>query len=201
MSEERQTPPLFMDNLHPLESKVLLALAQPQSAPPTLDQLTSSTGLEPSQLSMAVEWLLAKSLIAVHAETVAHIASLTPTGEAFFDQSAPIERVLSAAREAGQTGKRLTIQDIQSQEQLEPSDVSKAVGTLKKEGAILIVQGGCIESTGRNSPTAEAMRTVLQELRSGQRDLETFAEPLRSVLQQHAVKREMPVSPSVWTNG
>jgi phenylalanyl-tRNA synthetase alpha chain len=67
--------------------------------------------------------------------------------------------------------------------------VSKAVGTLKKEGAILIVQGGCIESTGRNSATAEAMRSLLQELRSGQRELQSFSEPLRSVLQQHAVKR------------
>ena len=178
-----------MDNLHPLESKVLLALTRQPDAPPTLDQLAASTGLEPSQLSMAVEWLLAKSLIAVQAETVAHIASLTPIGELFFEKYAPIERVLSAAREAGQTGKRLTIQDIQAKEALEPSDVSKAVGTLKKEGAILIVQGGCIESTGRNSATAEAMRSLLQELRSGQRELQSFPEPLRSVLQQHAVKR------------
>jgi phenylalanyl-tRNA synthetase alpha chain len=163
-----------MDNLHPLESKVLLALTRQPDAPPTLDQLAASTGLEPSQLSMAVEWLLAKSLIAVQAETVAHIASLTPIGELFFEKYAPIERVLSAAREAGQTGKRLTIQDIQAKEALEPSDVSKAVGTLKKEGAILIVQGGCIESTGRNSATAEAMRSLLQELRSGQRELQSF---------------------------
>ena len=178
-----------MDNLHPLESKVLLALIRQPDGPPTLDQLAASTGLEPSQLSMAVEWLLAKSLIAVHSETVAHIASLTPIGELFFEKYAPIERVLSAAREAGQTGKRLTIQDIQAKEALEPSDVSKAVGTLKKEGAILIVQGGCIESTGRNSATAEAMRSLLQELRSGQRELQSFSEPLRNVLQQHAVKR------------
>ena len=121
-----------MDNLHPLESKVLLALAPQPGSPSTLDQLAASTGLEPSQLSMAVEWLLAKSLIAVHAETVAYIASLTPTGEVFFEKYSPIERVLSAAREAGQTGKRLTIQDIQAKEALEPSDVSKAVGTLKK---------------------------------------------------------------------
>ena len=178
-----------MDNLHPLESKVLLALTRQSDAPPTLDQLAKSTGLEPSQLSMAVEWLLAKSLIAVHAETVAHIASLTPIGELFFEKCAPIERVLSASREAGQTGKRLTIQDIQVTEALEPAEVSKAVGTLKKEGAILIVQGGCIESTGRNSATAEAMRSLLQELRSGQRELTSFPEPLRGVLQQHAVKR------------
>lgn len=102
MSEERQTPPLFMDNLHPLESKVLLALAQPQSAPPTLDQLTSSTGLEPSQLSMAVEWLLAKSLIAVHAETVAHIASLTPTGRRF---SISLHRSNVCSRRLGRPGR------------------------------------------------------------------------------------------------
>jgi phenylalanyl-tRNA synthetase alpha chain len=178
-----------MENLHPLESKVLLALTRKPDVPPTLDQLAKSTELEPSQLSMAVEWLLAKSLIAVHSETVAHIAALTPIGELFFEKYSPIERVLSAAREAGQTGRRLTIQDIQAKEALEPSDVSKAVGTLKKEGAILIVQGGCIESTGRNSATAEGMRSLLQDLRSGQRELQSFSEPLRNVLQQHAVKR------------
>lgn len=178
-----------MDNLHPLESKVLLALTRKSDVPPTLDQLAKSTELEPSQLSMAIEWLLAKSLIAVHSEKVTHIASLTPIGELFFEKYSPIERVLSAAREAGQTGRRLTIQDIQAKEALEPSDVSKAVGTLKKEGAILIVQGGCIESTGRNSATAEGMRSLLQNLRSGQRDLQSFSEPLRNVLQQHAVKR------------
>ena len=131
-----------MDNLHPLESNVLLALSRQSDSPPTLDQLAESTGLEPSQLSMAIEWLLAKSLIAVHAETVAYLASLTPIGELYFEKYSPIERVLSAAREAGQTGKRLTIQDIQTKEGLEPSDVSKAVGSLKKEGSILIVQGG-----------------------------------------------------------
>ena len=178
-----------MDNLHPLESSVLLALSRRLDGPLTLDQLAEATALEPSQLSMAVEWLLAKSLIAVHAEAVTQFASLTPTGQAYFEKSSPIERVLSAAREAGQTGKRLTIQDIQVKENLDPSDVSKAVGSLKKEGSILIVQGGCIESTGRPSPTAEAMRALLQELQVGQKDLQTVEERLRKVLQQHAVKR------------
>ncbi|MFO0733999.1 MAG: hypothetical protein U0361_24160 [Nitrospiraceae bacterium] len=149
-----------MDNFHPLESKVLLSLVSSAGSAPTLDQLAESTGLEPSQLSMAIEWLLAKSLIVVQKETVTPIASLTKVGEVYFDQHSPIERVLSAAREAGQTGRRLTIQDIQGQAGLEPSEVSKAVGTLKKEGAILIVQGGCIEGTGRPSPTAETMRSL-----------------------------------------
>ena len=119
---------------------------------------------------------MAKSLIAVHAETVAHIASLTRTGDAFFEQSAPIERVLSSAREAGQIGKRLTIQDIQSKEQLEPSDVSKAVGTLKKEGAILIVQGGASKVPVATAPPRKPYEPLLQELRGGPRDL-TFVEP------------------------
>ena len=66
--------------------------------------------------------------------------------------------MLSAARDAAKTGKRLTIQDIQSREGLEPAEVSGAIGRLKKEGALLIIQGGCIESTGRPSQTAEAMR-------------------------------------------
>ncbi|MBX3236167.1 MAG: phenylalanine--tRNA ligase subunit alpha [Nitrospiraceae bacterium] len=178
-----------MDNFHPLESKVLLSLVSSAGSAPTLDQLAESTGLEPSQLSMAIEWLLAKSLIVVQKETVTPIASLTKVGEVYFDQHSPIERVLSAAREAGQTGRRLTIQDIQGQAGLEPSEVSKAVGTLKKEGAILIVQGGCIEGTGRPSPTAETMRSLLQELRGGARELQSFAEPMRQVLQQYSVKR------------
>ena len=178
-----------MDNLHPLENSVLLALSRRPDWPLTLDQLAEATALEPSQLSMAVEWLLAKSLIAIHAEAVTHLASLTPTGQAYLEKFSPIERVMSAAREAGETGKRLTIHDIQVKENLDPSDVSKAVGSLKKEGSILIVQGGCIESTGRPSPTAEAMRALLRELQVGQKDLQTVEERLRKVLQQHAVKR------------
>ena len=100
------------------------------------------------------------------------IVSLTKIGEDYFEKSSPIERVLSAAREAASTGKRLTIQDIQSREGLEPSDVSSAIGRLKKEGVVLIIQGGCIESTGRPSPTAEAMRDLLQQLHGAPRELQ-----------------------------
>ncbi|MFO0731699.1 MAG: hypothetical protein U0361_12065 [Nitrospiraceae bacterium] len=116
---------------------------------------------------MAIEWLLAKSLIVVQKETVTPIASLTKVGEVYFDQHSPIERVLSAAREAGQPGARLTIQDIQAKSA--PNLPKSAQGRRhpgKKEGAILIVQGGCIEGTGRPSPTAETMRSLLQELRA-----------------------------------
>ena len=178
-----------IDSLHPLEVKVLISLGARPSAAASLDELAGFSALEPSQLSMAVEWLLAKSLVAVQSETVTQTVSLTKIGETYAGGRAPIELILNAAREAGRTGKRITVQDIQRQEGFDAGDISGAVGTLKKEGAILIVQGGCLEATGRASPTIETMRMVLEQLEASSRDLMAFPEPVRKVIQQHAVKR------------
>jgi phenylalanyl-tRNA synthetase alpha chain len=138
---------------------------------------------------MAIEWLLAKLLLTVESERVTPVVSLTKVGELYFEKYSPIERVLSAARDAATTGKRLTIQDIRTREGLEPADVSGAVGCLKKEGAVLIIQGGCIESTGRPSPTAEAIRSLLQQLHGAPRELHAFPAAHQQVIQDHAVKR------------
>jgi len=180
----------LIDSLHPLEMKVLTAFGS-KSSEATLqnEQLAAATALEPSQLSMAVEWLLAKSLLSIDKETVTPIVSLTNVGEQYYATQSPIERVLAAARAVASTGQRLTIQDLQSKEGLDPSDVSKAVGRLKKEGVLLIVQGGCIESTGRPSPTAEQVRTLLRHMHDGPRELDSFQESDRQVIQDYAVKR------------
>jgi phenylalanyl-tRNA synthetase alpha chain len=180
----------LIDSLHPLEIKVLTAYGEkPHGAALAAEELAAVTELEPSQLSMAVEWLLAKSLLSVDKETITPIASLTTVGEQYYEKYSPIERVFSAARKVTGTGERLTIQDLQSKEGLDPSDVSKAVGRLKKEGALLIVQGGCIESTGRPSPTAETIRNLLRQLHEGPRELQSFQEAERQVIQDYAVKR------------
>lgn len=180
----------LIDSLHPLEIKVLTAFGPDFSAQPLdTEQLAGATGLELSQLSMAIEWLLAKQLLLVHAETVTPMVSLTPLGETYVAQSSPIERILTAAREAAGTGKRLTIPDLHTREGLDPSDVSKAVGRLKKEGVLLIVQGGCIESTGRSSPSADAMQSLVRQLQAGPRELSSFPELQRQLIQEHAVKR------------
>jgi phenylalanyl-tRNA synthetase alpha chain len=180
----------LIDSLHPLEIKVLLALRDARArGPSNEDHLEHAAGLEPSQLSMAVEWLLAKSLIQVASEKTTPIVSLTKTGAQYFEKYAPIERILSRVRKAGETGKRLTIQDLQSQEGLEPTEVSGAVGILKKEGAIRIVAGGYVESTGGSSPTTEALRELLKQLHGASRDLRAVPEPMRRVIEQYAVKR------------
>ena len=180
----------LIDSLHPLEIKVLTAFgANPSGAVLTTEQLADATKLEPSQLSMAVEWLLAKSLLTIDKETVTPVVSMTAIGERYHESKSPIEHVIAAARSAAGTGQRLTIQDLQSKEGLDPSDVSKAVGRLKKEGVVLIVQGGCIESTGRSSPTADRLRTLLKKLHSGICELEAFAEADRQIILDYAVKR------------
>ena len=179
----------LIESLHPLEINVISAFGTTAGTVLETEQLAQSTGLDASQISMAVEWLLAKSLLTVDKETVIPIVSLTKTGDVYFEKYSPIERVLSAAREAATTGRRLTIQDIQSREGLDPSDVSGAIGCLKKEGALLIIQGGCLESTGRPSATAETIRSLLQLLHGNARELSAFSESQRQVIQAHAVKR------------
>lgn len=180
----------LIDSLHPLEIKVLTAFGtNPSGSVLDTEQLAGATSLEPSQLSMAIEWLLAKSLLMIDKETITPVVSLTPVGEQYHAKQSPIEAVLSAAREAAGTGQRLTIQDLQSKEGLDPSDVSKAVGRLKKEGALLIIQGGCIESTGRPSPTVERLRTLLQRIHDDGHEWDTFSEADRQIIQDYSVKR------------
>jgi len=179
-----------IDSLHPLEIKVLTTLGtRPPGTALDSEQLAAAAELEPSQLSMAVEWLLAKSLIAIQTETVTPMVSLTKIGEEYYRTASPLERVVAAAREATGTGKRLTIPDLQAQGGLDPSDVSKAVGRLKKEGVILIIQGGCIETTGRPSPTAEILRTLLQQVHESPKELKSFTDADRQVVEDYAVKR------------
>ncbi|MDE3034940.1 MAG: hypothetical protein KGJ14_03100, partial [Nitrospirota bacterium] len=91
-------PHAQIGSLHPLEIKVLIALRQHQalqSRPLRQEDIGHAAGLEPSQLSMAVEWLLAKALIRVESEVVTPIASLSKVGERYFEKYAPIERILS----------------------------------------------------------------------------------------------------------
>ena len=180
----------LIDSLHPLEIKVLTAFGSSHSgAALTTEHLAAATSLEPSQLSMAIEWLLAKSLITIDKETITPIVSITAVGERYHAKQSPIEEVFAAAKTAAGTGQRLTIQDLQSKDGLDPSDVSKAVGRLKKEGALLIVQGGCIESTGRPSPTVERLRTLLEQVHGGSRELEAFSDGDRQIILDYAVKR------------
>src|SRR6185295_2751052 len=191
--------PALIDSLHPLEIKVLNALAADQSASSQgilrEEDLARGTGLEPAQVSMALGWLLSKGLVRQQQETVTRIVRLTAIGEEYFEKYAPEERILSAVREAAKTGKRLTIQDIQAQEEIEPAEMSSAIGRLKKEGSIRIGAGASIEATGNPSRLGETIRTVLRQLRSGPQPLTEFSDAMWPIIEDHAVKRGNPKEP------
>ena len=179
-----------IDSLHPLETKVLATLAG--EAPPrslSFEAVQGATDLEASQLNMAVEWLLAKGLIRVEQETVTPLVSLTPVGEEYQAGQTPIERVLAAVSAGAGIGHSYTIHDLQAAAQLEPSQISGVIGMLKKEGAILIVQGGYVQSTGRPCQTAEMLRAVLNEIRKGTVDLSSLGDTQQAIVRQHAVRR------------
>lgn len=183
-------PSAMLDSLHPLEVKVLTAFTKTlEKGPLREEHIAQASGLEPSQLNMAVEWLLAKGLIRVESETLTPIASLTKIGERYFEKYSPIERILSTVRGADHTGKRLTIGELQAKEELGPTEVSSAIGCLKKEGALRVVPGGFVEATGMPSPTAEALRGALKDLHGTPRDLASFPEATRAVIERYSVKR------------
>ncbi len=196
-----QDPTALIDSLHPLEIKVLSTLGahQADSVPVAMgeEDLAKATSLEPSQISMALGWLLSKGLVRVHEESLTAEVSLTEIGMAYSKEHAPIERILSSLKKAEQAGKRLTIKDIQSLEGLEPTEVSGAIGLLKKEGVVRVAPGGYLERTGSDSPTCQELRTLLKGLHHSGRgkNLASFSPAQQDVIRQYAVKRGNPREP------
>ncbi|MGH7231441.1 MAG: phenylalanine--tRNA ligase subunit alpha [Nitrospiraceae bacterium] len=194
-----QDPTALIDSLHPLEIKVLSVLGNhPGDSSSTVmaeADLSRAASLDPSQISMAIGWLLSKALIRVQEESVTATVSLTEIGERYFEKYAPIERIVSTLKDAEQTGKRLTIKDIQSNEGLEPAEISGAIGTLKKEGAVRIISGGYLELTGSDSPTCKELRSLLIGLHGRKKHLPSFSQIQQVVIKQYAVKRGSPREP------
>ncbi|HJU03595.1 MAG TPA: phenylalanine--tRNA ligase subunit alpha [Nitrospiraceae bacterium] len=194
-----QDPAGLIDSLHPLEIKVLSVFGDVRSdaahAAVKEADLARVSSLDPSQVSMAVGWLLSKGFMRVHEERVTPLVSLTDIGETYFEKQAPIERILSTLMVAAQTGARLTIKEIQSAERLEPTEISSAIGCLKKERVVRIVAGGYLELTGSESPTRTTLRALLTELHGRKKNLESFSPDRQEVIKQHAVKRGDPREP------
>lgn len=196
-----QDPTTSIDSLHPLEIKVLSMLGdhQADSASAAMGEadLTQATSLEPSQISMALGWLLSKGLVRVHEESVTKFVSLTEIGEHYYEK-APIERILSTTTNAEQTGKRLTIKEIQSSVGLDPTEISEAIGCLKKEGVVRIVSGGYLELTGSPSQTSMDLRTVLNGLHDAKgtnKNFSGFSTTQQAVIKQYSVRRGNPHQP------
>lgn len=181
-------PTSITESLHPLEIKVLKALET--GGVMNESHLSESCDLEPSQVSMALGWLLTKSLAQVESEDTTPIAMLTEVGEHYLHSGTPFEVILQALEEARRRDTTITMQDLQQRQDLEPTEISRAVGLLKKEGSIQIGSGGFLELTGVPSRIRDALRMLLQLLDGHTRELsEIPEESQRRLLDQYAVKR------------
>jgi phenylalanyl-tRNA synthetase alpha chain len=176
------------DSLHPLEVHLLAALFS-QSTALSDAKLAELTPLEPSQISMALGWLQAKACIQTDSETITHLVGLTDVGRGYLTSGSPAEWILLTCGEATQTGPSLTVKDLQAKELFQPTELSRAIGLLKKEGAIQMVAGGAIETTGTPSPTTEKLKNLLGKLEAVTEDLSSFSTDDQALLKQFSVKR------------
>lgn len=177
-----------LDSLHPLEVKVLTALRESQE-PITDTQLLEATQLEASQVSMAIGWLQTKGLLMLSSEQITPVVSLSETGQRYYASASPSEWILQSILEGQQNGQPVSVQHLQDQAQFQPTELSRAVGLLKKDGAIRMASGGAMEVTETPSPTTETLRSFLKQLHDGPQNLSTFPSASQALLRQYAIKR------------
>ena len=178
----------LFDSLHPLEIQLLAAFRQ-HDQPLSDERLTELTKLDPSQISMALGWLQAKQLVEIAKETVTPWASLTEVGQQYLFIGSPAEWIVKTCSAANAASQNLTVKDLQAKEQFQPTELSRAIGLLKKEGAISMVAGGGIEVTREVSPTMNAFTELLHRLQDEAKELQTFSETQQNLLRQYSVKR------------
>ena len=175
----------LIESLHPLENKLLLSFSNSESLAAT--DIISASGLDESRLDMATGWLTAKGLLAVTAEEVSSLVSLTETGDDYLKNGTPEVRIIAALRE----GKQFTVKDIIQSWGMDPSEVSSAVGALKESKVVRIVQGGLLElNPAIDVSSYDALMTVIKHAGSiGQSDLTTFPAEEQSLIQANFHKR------------
>jgi phenylalanyl-tRNA synthetase alpha chain len=177
------------DSLHPLEIQVLRALGAATTKTLKDPELAQSTALTPSQISMAVGWLLTKQLVSLVSETTTTYVALTEVGTQFQQGTSPPEWIIQTVQAASQEGQSRTVKDLQATGQFQPSDLSRAIGLLKKEGVLSLGEGGSLQTTEQKSASVEALRWLLNHINEGSRPLKSFSDDHQALLRQYAVKR------------
>jgi phenylalanyl-tRNA synthetase alpha chain len=139
----------LLSGLHPLERRVLEAL---KPHPVQWDhEVMQGTGLDESRLSMALGWLLTKEIIKVEEEKITRFVAITDLGKKYAERGIPEKRILERIR----AGEKMAVKTLREQGDMDPSEVSTAVGNLRnKDHEIARVgPGGVLEATGVPLPT------------------------------------------------
>ena len=177
------------DSLHPLEINLLAAFSQSAEKPVADSSLREISRLEPSQVSMALGWLQAKKLVRIHSEVITTWVGLTEVGHRYLATGSPPEWIVRTCRQGAEAGRSLTVKELQGLDTFPSMELSRAIGLLKKEGAIALGAGGHVEATATPSPTVEKLRKLLHRLKEGRQELLSFSPDQQTLLRQYAVKR------------
>jgi len=149
-----------VEGLHPLEAIVVKAFIG-QDRLSEAGILARSPELQPSQLTMALGWLLAKDVLRVAEERQEDFVSLTELGEAYAREKLPALRFLLEIREKG----IVPIRELQTRDDMEAEEKSGAIGALKESGTVRIAPGGVLEMADPDKANAfENLQLLIDRL-------------------------------------
>ncbi|MHB1758115.1 MAG: phenylalanine--tRNA ligase subunit alpha [Leptospirillum sp.] len=169
---------------HPLEVTLLKALMTAKE-PEDAKKLESRTQLSSGQLSMALGWLEAKKLIEIHPGPPETEVTVTDSGREVIEEGFPEEVIIDRIRK----DPTLTIAKLREGVS-DPATISKAIGDLKSQGIISILEGGILAVT---APLPENLVRSFDLIRAifkeGSILLESLPQEDRELLEGQSRKR------------
>ncbi|MFQ5588940.1 MAG: phenylalanine--tRNA ligase subunit alpha, partial [Nitrospiria bacterium] len=172
--------------LHPLEKQILNVFSEQK----TLDKQTLSgiSDLSLSQISTAIEWLLAKEIIVVSDEKSDAMVRLTDIGKRYAADKNPPLRMAEDILKRGQ----VPIRELQQRTDLEAEEKSRAIGALKASSAVSVVTGGqFIISDESRLSDFQALQNVIDALnkKDNYAALSEFSLEEQAIIDAHHRKR------------
>ena len=173
----------IIDDLHPLEIRTLRGLES--GGVLSGEELAGASGLEEAQVRRAIELLRSREAVEIADEKRSCTVSLTETGRAFAGTGTPEMRLLDRIDE------ETTMATWRNQDDMDPKEVSTAIGALKKGGLIRIVEGGRVERNQDGDMSRfEALKALLDRVtEAGSIDLSDLDEPQRELVMGSQRKR------------
>lgn len=155
-----------MVSLHPIERKTLLSINKEGISP---SEIVKATGLDINQVMRALDWLSGKGLVRID-EGVDEVISLGDEGRLYLEKGLPEKRVADFLKK-GPKG----VDDIKNV--IDPSEVSIAIGWLRKKG-IAEFKGGRLKLLNEDvEKTGD--EEVLELLARGPLNKKEFSEDLK----------------------
>ncbi len=180
------------ETLHPLEKEVLTPFYK-NSQRSEEELWCDLPHLQRSQISMAIGWLQTKEIIKIVDEKKRESVLLTEIGLAYARKKNPPLRIANEIQQR----QPFSIADLKRQSDLEPEEISSAIGALKEAGAIRLAPGGVFELIDRSKLSEfERLQEVIKHiyyldlgLEEDGVDIATLSEPFQAIIAAYHRKR------------